>query len=1146
MDSSQPTTERIADRRSDGPMRGAALLAAIVESSEDAIFALDLHGGILSWNAAAERMFGYVNEEIVGWPVSVLAPEELRDEMSTMLPRLRNGERIEHYETVRRRKDGALIEVSLSISPVRDDAGGIVGAAKIVRDISGRRAAEQQFRGVFEAAAEGIALTDNQGVITVVNSRFARMLGYIPEEMIGLRNVDLVHPEEAERVAEAMQRRKAGDGAPREYRMRRRDGGSVWAAVTGAPLRDSHGTITGVMTMVTDVTARREAEERMRRVLESIADGFIALDRDWRFTYVNATAERITGRSRESMIGRDHWEIFPETLGTIVERELRRAVAEQVVTEFETPFAPLDRWFHIRCYPAQDGGLSVYFLDVTYAKRAEEEHERLTEEVRASVERLSALVRATTALLWTTAPDGRFVTRQPSWEAYTGQPWPEYVEMGGITKIHPDDRERVMTAWPAATAVGDPYELEMRLWHAPTGEWRHTLCRGIPVRNADGSIREWVGVFEDIHERRLAEESLQRSTRALRESEDHYRNTVELNPQVPWTATPEGQLEDFSPQWLVLTGLAREQALASGWNDAPHPDDLPRMLEAWTRAMQTGQAFDLEHRIRVADGSFRWMRTRARPRRDAEGRIVRWYGYTEDIDARKRAEKELLATNEKLTKFLETCPLAVMVLDVTGVVTLWTHAAEKLYGWSASEVIGKFLPAVDDEHREEFLDNLARVFRGEPLLGIERVRRSRTGVFDAQVWAVPLTLADGQKQCLSIVADITERKRAEERYRETQKLESLGVLAGGIAHDFNNLLVGILGNASLAADSLSAANPIRALLNDVITASQRAADLTRQLLAYAGKGQFIVQPIDLSATIQEIAQLIQASIPKSVQLRLDLRPTLASIEADRAQIQQLVMNLIINAAEAVGEENGTVQVTTGVQDVDESYIRTARLGDRLTPGRHVFFEVQDTGCGMSPETLAKIFDPFFTTKFMGRGLGLAAALGIIRSHRGAIKVYSQLGKGSTFKALFPASADATTAAESKSAPETLTGAGMVLVVDDEDIVRRTVKASLQRYGYSVLLAENGQHAVELFRDAHADLCAVVLDMTMPVMSGEEALRQLRVIDPSVPVILSSGFSEAEAVRRFTGKGLAGFLQKPFTARSLAAKLRDVRERPGAI
>ena len=400
-----------------------------------------------------------------------------------------------------------------------------------------------------------------------------------------------------------------------------------------------------------------------------------------------------------------------------------------------------------------------------------------------------------------------------------------------------------------------------------------------------------------------------------------------------------------------------------------------------------------------------------------------------------------------------------------------------------------------------------------------------------------------QRDYVVFCLDLTERNKIEVQLRHTQKLESLGVLAGGVAHDFNNLLVGILGNASLALESTSPSNPNYFLLEGVVKAGERAADLTRQLLAYAGKGRFVVELMDPSATIREIAALIQASIPKNVELRLELQDQLPSVEADRAQLHQLVMNLIINGAEAVGEQRGTVTVSNGIQMVDDHYQRTTNSGSEISPGKYVFLEVRDTGKGMDEETIAKIFDPFFTTKFTGRGLGLAAVLGIVRGHRGAIKVYSHPGQGSSFKVLLPAREEVASGLAASPQKKDLTGTGVILLVDDEEVVRRTAKSALQRYGYSVVVAEDGQGAVDLFRNMHDRLSAVVLDMTMPVMSGEDAFEHLRQIDPKVPVILSSGFNEVETIRRFAGKGLAGFIQKPYTAQSLLAKMKDVFGKP---
>jgi signal transduction histidine kinase/ActR/RegA family two-component response regulator len=393
---------------------------------------------------------------------------------------------------------------------------------------------------------------------------------------------------------------------------------------------------------------------------------------------------------------------------------------------------------------------------------------------------------------------------------------------------------------------------------------------------------------------------------------------------------------------------------------------------------------------------------------------------------------------------------------------------------------------------------------------------------------------------LGFSIDVTDRDRAEKeranlqsQLLQVQKLESLGLLAGGIAHDFNNILTAILGGAATARLTLAPESPAHADLDIVINAAQRAADLTRQMLAYSGKGHFEIRPIDLSRLVKEIANLLETTISKKVQMRLELAAGLPAIEADVAQVQQVLMNLVINGAEAIGDQRGTVLVTTGAQDIDELYAQSL-FASEIRTGRYVFIEVHDTGSGMDAETKAKIFDPFFTTKFTGRGLGLAAVLGIVRGHGGAIKVYSSPGRGSTFKVFFPASSQPPTEL-AKPTPR-YRGTGLALVIDDDPGVRGASRRMFQFFGFQVIEAENGRLGAELFARRAAEITVVLLDMTMPEMGGEETFREIRRVRDDVPVILTSGYNEIEATRRFTSKGLAGFLQKPFAPDDLAAKL----------
>ena len=408
---------------------------------------------------------------------------------------------------------------------------------------------------------------------------------------------------------------------------------------------------------------------------------------------------------------------------------------------------------------------------------------------------------------------------------------------------------------------------------------------------------------------------------------------------------------------------------------------------------------------------------------------------------------------------------------------------------------------------------------------------------------------EGGRGAIGVALDVTERRKLEAerlrvRLQEAQRLESLGMLAGGIAHDFNNLLVGILGHASLAEMRLPPGSPALASVHQIEVTAQRAADLTRQMLAYSGKGRFVVKPLDLSALVQEMAGLLEVSIAKRVVLRLDLGVGLPAVEADTAQVRQLVMNLITNAADAIGEGRGSISITTGVMQVDRAYLDAIDQPTGTAEGCYVWLEVSDTGRGMSEETRRRMFDPFFTTKATGHGLGLAACMGIVRGHRGVIKVYSEPGRGTSIKVLLPASErPAEPDHEEPVAPELGSCSGLVLVIDDDAAVRELATQALCEAGFDVVTATDGDEGVEVFRARGSEIVAVVLDMTMPRMSGEETFRELRRLRADVRVLLSSGYNEQDATNRFAGKGLAGFLQKPYRAGEIIARVQGIITKP---
>ncbi|HEX8984146.1 MAG TPA: ATP-binding protein, partial [Bryobacteraceae bacterium] len=385
----------------------------------------------------------------------------------------------------------------------------------------------------------------------------------------------------------------------------------------------------------------------------------------------------------------------------------------------------------------------------------------------------------------------------------------------------------------------------------------------------------------------------------------------------------------------------------------------------------------------------------------------------------------------------------------------------------------------------------------------------------------------------ALFTDVTARKRNEERLRQTQKLESVGLLAGGIAHDFNNLLTGVMGSASLLLED--AAPGHAEVLRSIIASTERAAHLTRQLLAYSGKGQFIVREMDVSQAVNETADLVQFSIPKSASLALNLERRLPWVAMDPGQLQQILMNLVINAGEAIGDGNpGRITVTTSMADIQSPF--NDELGEEIAPGRYVCIEVRDTGSGIDPAKKAKIFDPFFTTKFVGRGLGLAAIGGILRSQKGGITVESALGKGSTFRVFLPVTG---TAGPGVQGPAAGSGRPSILVVDDEVAVRDFIGAALRRKGYHVVQASDGQEALAVCGSAPGAIGAAIVDVIMPNMSANDLLSALKAKQPGMRILLTSGYSEAEARRLCAAYPGAAFIQKPYTAQQLAKTVDEL-------
>ena len=656
-----------------------------------------------------------------------------------------------------------------------------------------------------------------------------------------------------------------------------------------------------------------------------------------------------------------------------------------------------------------------------------------------------------------------------------------------------------------------------------------------------------------VRQRRLVSK-LRQQAEALKTSEERLTLVLEGSQDAFWDWDVAANHITRSERWTVIVGDTPGQPGIEALDPLIHPDDIGHVKQARAHLLEQGHG-RVEYRIQARNGQWLWILDRGKVvARDAAGRPTRMTGAASDITTRKRIEEALGRSQALLEQSQRAAEIGGWEFDAITGTLYWTLQAFRIHDLdpdagtpTMERVFSFYKPTAQPVIRNAFREALNE---GRPFdLELEL----QTGN-QRQIWI--RTIGRAEKNATRVVRvygsfqDITFRKREEEERQklqqkmlEAQKLESLGVLAGGIAHDFNNLLTVIMGNASLAKESPETAPEA---LQQIETATQRAADLCRQMLAYAGKSRTSTENVDLNSIVTDTVHLLRLSISKNANLDFALSPQPLAIEADPSQIRQVIMNLVINASDSIGETAGRIRVSTSRLAVTAEMLREARLGQELPPGEYVAFEVADNGCGMSDETMARIFDPFFTTKFAGRGLGLAAVLGIVRSHRGAFFVQSTLGHGSTFRMLLPpgtrALAQEHLPVKTPSASGALLKPGHFLVVDDEPSVRKLACNVLEKEGHAVTLACDGYEAIALALAHGGRFTAVLLDLTMPVMDGPSTLKELRLMKIDAPVLIMSGYSEIDARKRFADDPLLAFLPKPFTGEILLANLYELLAR----
>ncbi|MEP6533958.1 MAG: PAS domain S-box protein [Bryobacteraceae bacterium] len=932
-----------------------------------------------------------------------------------------------------------------------------------------------------------------------------------------------------------------------EFHYHHDDGARSILSVSAAPILDQSGQITGGVMACFDVTTRKRMEEELlqsrqqieRQLLElesvyqNTPVGLCFVDPELRYVRVNAQLAAMHGLPVTEHAGRTLAETTPE-LAPELERAYRSVLdsglpAIDLEIRGMTPASPNEtRTWLISHYPVKDKvllGVCTVVQDITERKQMERA-------LRASEEKHRLISEALPQLIWTMDPEGRQESVNGRLYEYTGIRTDENFLDKLPALIHPADLPASEALWrKARTADESYYETELRIKRSMDGAYRWHLSQVRPIRTTEGQVLKWVGAAIDIDDRKKAEEKLRQQAEVL-----------DLAYDAILILDLDGTIEFWNEGAARLYGWPKQEAMGQSARsllrtEFPEPGNTIEH-QLVTQGRWEGEVIHTTRSGRRVVASSRWAL-----RKDLRGVPIGRLEINRDITESKQAESAI-ALMAGIVEFSED---SILSKDLNGIILTCNAGAERVYGYAGQEIIGRsidlLLPPDRIKEQKEVLEGLQT---GKRLEHFETVRIRKDGKqIHVSITISPVRNKAGEVIGASDVArDITEQKQLEEQLRQTQKLESLGVLAGGVAHDFNNLLTGIMGNASLLFNDMNPGSENAEFADAIVRASERAANLTGQLLAYAGKGRFMMKPVDCSHLVREISELISASIPKKVKVQLQFHDQLPAVLADVSQLEQLIMNLIINGAEAIGDHAGTVTVRTGVQRVDKLYLRNSPgILDELEEGEYVVLEVQDTGCGMDAQIKSKIFDPFFTTKFTGRGLGLAAVRGIIRGHKGGLKVTSAPGQGTSFKVWLPVAGEGITLpkAQLKAFRADVRCKGTILVVDDEELVQKFAKATLEKSGYTVVGAGDGQKAIDIVTAMGPQLAAVLLDMTMPILGGAEVLPRLKRLAPGVPVIGSSGHSEITARADFGNEGLAGFVQKPYTSTTLMEAVTEALE-----